>query len=87
MDNENKKKIGIGVAILAGIVMLFFVGKWFIARPSGESATTAGNDEKKVEQAQASLQNQASLHALCRYADSVGIDTTRYSVKPASSDC
>lgn len=78
MNKEDKKKIGIGVAIIASIVILFFVGKWFIARPSGEQTTTAKNDETKVELA------QASVHALCRYADSVGIDTARYSVKPTS---
>ncbi len=79
MNNETKKKIGIGAAILAGIVILFFVGKWFIARPSGEPVTTAEKEEEKVEQA------QVSIHALCRYADSLGIDTTRYSVESGSA--
>lgn len=78
MNKENKKKIGIGLAIAAGVLMLFFMGKWFIAPKPGEPTTTAGNDEKKIER------SQESLHALCRYADSVGIDTTRYSVKPTS---
>jgi hypothetical protein len=81
MDRQDKKKIGIGVAIVAGIVLLFFVGKWFITRQAGEPTAIAGNDEekeKKVEQA------QGIIHVLCRYADSVGIDTSRYSVKPTS---
>ena len=78
MNKQDKKKIGIGLAIAAGVLMLFFVGKWFISPKPTETTETAGNDETKIKQA------QAGVHALCLYADSVGIDTTRYSVKPTS---
>ncbi|GAB3796958.1 hypothetical protein GCM10028819_15520 [Spirosoma humi] len=72
MDN---RRIGIGVAVVLGLVVLFFVGKYLFTDKSGKP------DQAKIEKekAEASGRRVAQLvHQACQYADSIGIDTTRY---------
>ncbi len=73
----DKRKVGIGAGIIAGLLVLFFVVKWFIPKPVSKTeqaqVDTKKVDEKKVKEI------ALSLHQACRYADSVGIDTTRFS--------
>ena len=78
----DKRKIGIGVAIAAGLVLLFFVGKWFIGPKDGKKSPIGLSPEEKEERA--TEKALLSLNQLCRYADSVGIDTTRYSAASTS---
>ncbi|GAB4053818.1 L,D-transpeptidase family protein [Spirosoma litoris] len=80
MDNLDKRRIGIGVAVVAGLVLLFFVGKWFIKQKATKK------EQAKVEQTRQQAEKKAkqalvTLHLVCRYADSVGIDTTRFGAK------
>ncbi|QDK79267.1 L,D-transpeptidase family protein [Spirosoma sp. KCTC 42546] len=76
----DKRRIGIGIAVVAGLVILFFVGKWFFKQKSVKQKRT------QVEQARKRSEEETkeallALHGLCRYADSVGVDTTRFGVK------
>ncbi|QMW06444.1 L,D-transpeptidase family protein [Spirosoma foliorum] len=80
MDNLDKRRIGIGVAVVASLVLLFFVGKWFIKQKATKK------EQAKVEQTRQQAEKKAkqalvTLHSVCRYADSVGIDTTRFGTK------
>ena len=77
----DKRRIGIGVAIAVGVVLLFFVGKWFIGQKAGKDTPvgqaqeqTTDDEEERAEKA------YVALHQLCQYASSVGIDTSRYGV-------
>lgn len=79
MDKQDKRKIGIGVAIAAGVLLLFFVGKWFITHKTEKPAQTEQAQEQHKEEDKA-RQARLTLHQLCQYADSVGIDTSRYGV-------
>jgi murein L,D-transpeptidase YcbB/YkuD len=74
----DKRKIGIVLAVLAGLVILFFVGREVMSWQKGKQAK---------EQAQRSL-NEAklTLHQVCRYADSVGIDTSRFAVTRSATE-
>ena len=72
----DKRKIGIGAGIIAGLLVLFFVVKWFMQKPVGKTEQTQV-DTKKVDGKKAG-ELAKSLHQACRYADSVGIDTTRF---------
>ena len=73
----NNRKIGIGVAIVVGLVVLFFVSKKFIIRkPQALKPDQAQVDRKKAEQL--ARKTTLTLHQVCRYADSVGIDTSRF---------
>ena len=73
----DKRKIGIGAGIVIGLLVLFFVVKWFM--PKQESKTEEARvDTKEVDEKKAK-EIALTLHQACRYADSVGIDTTRFS--------
>jgi L,D-transpeptidase YcbB len=76
--NMNKRNVWIGVAVVAGLVLIFFVGRIFIGKQAGPSAE---------EQAKATLDHKRlTLHQVCRYADSVGIDTSRFASHTTDSE-
>ena len=80
----DKRRIGIGVAVVAGLVLLVFVGKWFIGQRSVKK------QQAQIAQAHKQIEKQAkqaflTLHQVCQYADSVGVDTTRFGVTPTKS--
>ncbi|MVM38024.1 L,D-transpeptidase family protein [Spirosoma sp. HMF3257] len=83
----DKRRIGIGVAVVAGLVLLFFVGKWYIKQKSEkkERAQIEQVDKQAREQAEKKAKEMlVMLHQVCRYADAVGIDTTRFGAKSTS---
>lgn len=75
----NTRRIGIGVAVIVGLVVLFFVGKYLITNK--QTTPEQAKIDTGKEQAEArSKQVAQSVHQACLYADSVGIDTTRYAL-------
>ncbi len=72
----NKNKIGIVFGVIAGVVGLFFLAKWLlpnkVQKPDQARVDTKKQDEKKAQE------TALTLHQACRYADSVGIDTSRF---------
>ncbi|GAB2583033.1 L,D-transpeptidase family protein [Spirosoma areae] len=77
----DKRRIGIGVAVVAGLVVLFFLGKWFMARQSAKREQATGEEARKRIEKRAK-ETVVTLHKFCRYADSVGVDTTRFAGLP-----
>ena len=76
--NMNNRNVWIGVAVVAGLVLLFFVGRTFLTKHAGQSVQ---------EQAEKPLaQKRLTLHQVCRYADSVGIDTSRFAAHTTDSE-
>lgn len=76
----NNRGIGIAVAVIAGLVVLFFIGKTFFAK-TGEKKEQTDQATVEEEKSDDSAQRVSQLvHQACHYADSVGIDTTRYKV-------
>lgn len=78
----DKRRIGIGIVVVAGLVILFFVGKWLFKQKSVKQ------ERGQIEQARKKSEEETkeallALHEICRYADSVGIDTTRFGVNSA----
>lgn len=72
------RTIWIGVAIVGALVLAFFIGRTITDKNKVSSAQ---------EQAVARIQKQRlTLHQVCRYADSVGIDTSRFATKPTDSE-
>ncbi|AUD03800.1 L,D-transpeptidase family protein [Spirosoma pollinicola] len=75
----NTRRIGIGAVVVVGLVALFFVGKYLITnkQTTPEQAKTDNKKEKTEERSQQVAQ---LVHQACLYADSVGIDTTRFTL-------
>ncbi|MBD2701938.1 L,D-transpeptidase family protein [Spirosoma sp. BT702] len=81
MDNIDKRKIVIGAAIVVGLFVLIFLGKWLIRKREAtkEAARLEQVRKEKQKQAEAEArQTRLLFHQVCQYADSVGIDTSRY---------
>ncbi len=77
----NTRRIGIGVAVIVGLVVLFFVGKYLITNK--QTTPEQAKVDKGKQQAEAHTRHVAQfIHQACLYADSVGIDTTRYALSP-----
>ncbi|GAB4036992.1 L,D-transpeptidase family protein [Spirosoma gilvum] len=76
---EKQKKIIIGVAIGAGVLILFFVGRWWTHRKA-DREQAARIEQKRKQDEKVVKQTALALHQLCQYADSVGIDTSRFGV-------
>ncbi|GAB3496246.1 hypothetical protein GCM10027341_14710 [Spirosoma knui] len=75
--NMDKRKLGIGLAIVAGLVLLYFAGREVISWQ---------NSKQQHEQAERSLiKAKQTLHQVCQYADSVGIDTSRFALTAGMS--
>ncbi|MDB5241397.1 MAG: hypothetical protein JWP57_2022 [Spirosoma sp.] len=73
-----KKTIWISVAVVASLVLGFLAGCSNTDNKKGPSAS---------ELAQARVRQQRlMLHQVCRYADSVGIDTTRFAQKSTDTE-
>lgn len=68
----NNRNVWIGVAVVAGLLLVFFVGRTFFAKDTLPPA----REQEQAEEG--TRQEQLTLHQVCRYADSVGIDTTRF---------
>ncbi|SOD80343.1 L,D-transpeptidase family protein [Spirosoma fluviale] len=77
MDTRGRK-IGIIVAVVAGLVILFFVGRYFITNKTEKSNQAKIEKEKEDLSEKETRQLAQSLHEACIYAASVGIDTSRY---------
>ncbi len=81
----NSRRIGIGIAVIVGLVILFFVGRKLITNKTGKP--NQAQNETGEKQAQAPARQVAQLlHQACQYAESVGIDTTRYNSKSNVSE-
>ncbi|GAB3700325.1 hypothetical protein GCM10027592_27180 [Spirosoma flavus] len=81
MDNIDKRKIAIGAAIVVGLVVIIFLGKWLIQKREATRETARLEQVRKEKQKQAEAearQTRMLFHQVCLYADSVGIDTSRY---------
>ncbi|CAN5402914.1 hypothetical protein BH09BAC4_BH09BAC4_46430 [soil metagenome] len=90
----DKRRIGIGIAVVAGLVILFFVGRYFVIQKEDnerrssqakieKAAQLAKKKAKEAEEKATRLAAEKAirtLHQVCQYADSIGIDTTRYAV-------
>jgi hypothetical protein len=79
----DKRKIWIGVAILAGLVIVFFVGRQVLIWQKTKQEEKQNREQALRQREQALRQlNQAkhTLHQVCQYADSVGIDTSRFTI-------
>ena len=73
-----KNQLWTKVALVAALVPAFFIGCTSSDKNKASSAQ---------EQAEARIQKQRlTLHQVCRYADSVGIDTSRFATKPTDSE-
>lgn len=88
----NNRQIGIGIAVVVGLGVLFYFGQQHFAdkaaRQKQEQVDRATRQaelkaRKAAEKAARLAAEKAAkiLHLACRYADSVGIDTSRYAVK------
>ncbi len=78
--NLNNRTVWIGVAVAAGLIFLFFIGRLLLPKTQPPSPARTREQTKKVIE-----QVQLTRHQLCRYADSVGIDTSRYAPKTTDS--
>ena len=89
----NNRNIGIAVAVVVGLTILFFVGRYYVTEKAAKQQQE--QIDKEAQQAQkaarqatekatrlAAQKAALSLHQALRYADSVGIDTSRYRAKP-----
>ena len=76
----NKRTLLIGAAVVAGVVLLFFIGQMFFIKP-----VIPGTEATKVEVDQTRPLATLALHQLCVQADSVGIDTTQFAVLASDS--
>lgn len=78
--NMNKRQIWIALGIVIGGVVLFFVGRYFLNRQATkqEQQAQVEQEKKKAEQI------TSALHRANGYADSVGIDTTRFAALPGT---
>ncbi len=77
------QKIWISLAVIALLAIGYKVYQYVASQPSvasGAGAPDAG------ERRQTIAEERLSLHQVCRYADSVGIDTSRYATNPADSE-
>lgn len=72
--DKDKRKIWIGVAIAAGLVVLFVVGRGVVRWQQTKQAARADREQVMREL----NKTRQTLHLACRYADSVGIDTSRF---------
>lgn len=81
--NTNNRNLWIGGAVVAGLLLIFFVGRTFLGQipvsPAGEPAEQTDKTDKVVKP------ERLTLHQVCRYADSVGIDTSRYATQATDS--
>ncbi|UFH52989.1 L,D-transpeptidase family protein [Spirosoma sp. KNUC1025] len=92
----NKRKVGIGIAVALGLGILVYFGWQYVtnkaAKQKQEQSEKAAREaevaaRKAAEEAARLAAEQAmhSLHLACRYADSIGIDTSRYVARPKST--
>ncbi len=72
------RNVWIGAAVVAGLLLVFFVGRRLMPKTTG--LPTREHARKIVKQ------ERLTLHQVCRYADSVGIDTSRYATKSTDSE-
>lgn len=78
--NMNNRTAWIGVATVAGLLLLFFVVRMLLPKATVSPARESAKKAAKVVK-----QERLTLHQACRYADSVGIDTGRYATKATDS--
>ncbi len=74
--NMNKNRIGLLIGVIAGIIIVFFVGRYLFTQRAADREKQAQVEQENEKLAAATQ----SLHQVCRYADSVGIDTSRFAV-------
>lgn len=79
--NRNNRNLLIGVAVLAGLLLVFFIGRTFIGKTTVSPAREQAERTEKIIK-----QERLTVHQICRYADSVGIDTSRYATKATDSE-
>jgi hypothetical protein len=76
-----KRKLWIGAAVVAALVVLFFVGREISNWQQKKQAAST----EQAQQKRAVAQAKQTLHRVCRYADSVGIDTSRFTVATSAT--
>ncbi|MBN8825248.1 MULTISPECIES: L,D-transpeptidase family protein [unclassified Spirosoma] len=74
---DKQKKIIVGIAIGVGLIILFFVGRWWSARKE-DHQQAARVEQKRKQDEKVVRQAALTLHQLCLFADSIGIDTSRF---------
>ncbi len=79
--NMNNRNLWIGAAVVAGLLLVFFVGRTFFNKAKSPTASTPREQAEKIIK-----QERLTLHQVCRYADSVGIDTTRFATKSTDTE-
>jgi murein L,D-transpeptidase YcbB/YkuD len=70
METNEKKYAWYALGAVAGLVVLFFVGR--------QASNWWDSKQEKTQRKEVYQQTLATLRQACRYADSVGIDTSRY---------
>ena len=94
--NNRRVGIGIGIAVVLGLCILVYFGKqYFDNKAATEKQTQMTKAARQAELAArkaaekearlAAQQAMQTLHRACQYADSVGIDTTRYVARTQSN--
>ena len=79
--NINNRNSGIGAAVVAGLLSVLITA--CTSRPE-QSETTAPAARERAEKI--IRKERMTLHQACRYADSVGIDTSRFATRSTDSD-
>lgn len=78
----NKRKTGLIVVAVAGVLLLVLVGRWLLHKQATQQATARMERQHKQAAAQARVVAQ-TRHQLYKLADSLGIDTSRYAREQA----
>ncbi|WP_461127955.1 L,D-transpeptidase family protein [Spirosoma aerophilum] len=82
----NTRRIGVGIAVVVGLIILFFVGRYFIASSTEKTKQAKAEKDRKERSEAEARQIAQSLHQACQYAYSVGIDTSRYGLEADAAD-
>lgn len=92
----NSRNVGISVAVIVGLCILFLVGKQFMTDKdtrqkqeqidrAAQQAEIAARKATEKDAQEALRKARLTLHRACHYADSVGIDTNRYIAGPKAN--
>ena len=81
----SKKNVRITIAVATGLLLLFILVRWYLARQAARPLRPG--TEKIGQQTEKTREQRAlTLHRVCQYADSVGIDTSRFGISPKTTE-